>query len=117
MLASATSPPDNRSRFFVNTVTSQKRSSVSRPTNQRNDKLYSSCSINIRSLRIEYKTWSNSARNNCSGASGGRTTRLRVQAAERPIQPRQRPIRHLARRAKRMIKRNSRLRRHIAEHR
>jgi hypothetical protein len=35
-------------------------------------RLYSSCSINIRSLRTEYSTWSSSARNRCSGGIDGR---------------------------------------------
>ena len=45
------------------------------PTNQRNSELYSSCSINIRSLRIEYRTWSSRARESCSGATQGQPVR------------------------------------------
>jgi hypothetical protein len=47
-------------------------SSMPSPTNQRNSKLYSSCSISMRSLRIEYSTCSNNARNKCSGGIDGR---------------------------------------------
>jgi hypothetical protein len=42
-----------RSRFFVNTVGTHTGSSSSNPTNQRNKRLYSSCSISSRSLRME----------------------------------------------------------------
>jgi hypothetical protein len=48
----ATSPSIKRSRFLLNTVGSHTGSSIFRPTNQRNNRLYCSCSINIRSLRI-----------------------------------------------------------------
>jgi hypothetical protein len=41
------------------------------PTNQRNNKLYSSCSTSIRSLRIEYRACNSSARNSRSGAIDG----------------------------------------------
>src|SRR5262249_2880 len=47
-------------------------SSIARPTNQRNSRLYSSCSITIRSLRTEYSTCSTRARNRCSGGIEGR---------------------------------------------
>ena len=43
-----------------------------RPTNHRNSRLYSSCSISIRSLRTVYSTSSNKARSNFSGAIDGR---------------------------------------------
>ena len=49
--AVATSPANSRSRFFVKTVTSHTGASSSRPTNQRNSRLYCSCSIKSRSLR------------------------------------------------------------------
>ena len=38
-----------------------------RPTNHRNSRLYSNCSISIRSLRMVYSTCSNKARSNFSG--------------------------------------------------
>src|SRR6267378_8252136 len=65
--ARAMSPASSRSRFLVNVVGTQTASSIAKPTNQRNSRLYSSCSISIRSLRTEYSTWSSSARNKCSG--------------------------------------------------
>jgi hypothetical protein len=43
----------NRSRFLVKVVGVQISSSMSRPTNQRNSRLYCSCSISGRSLRTE----------------------------------------------------------------
>jgi len=46
-------------------------SSMPIPTNQRNSKLYSSCSISIRSLRTEYSTC-RKARKRCSGGIDGR---------------------------------------------
>src|SRR5437763_7140394 len=49
------------------TVTSQTGSSRLRPTNQRNNRLYSNCSINIRSLRTVYRTCNSNARSNFSG--------------------------------------------------
>src|SRR6516225_6604706 len=61
------SPSSNRSRFLVKVVGAHTRSSMPRPTNQRNSRLYSSCSISIRSLRTEYSTWISNARNRCSG--------------------------------------------------
>src|ERR1019366_9329245 len=64
-----TAPAINRSRFLVNTVTSHTSSSISKPTNQRYSRLYSSCSINCRSERIEYSTISSSARSSRSGAT------------------------------------------------
>ena len=69
---SAISPFSNRSRFLLNTVGTHTGSSMFRPTNQRNSRLYSSCSISIRSLRIVYNTCSSSARNSFSGAIEGR---------------------------------------------
>jgi hypothetical protein len=59
--------------IFRNVVGTQMASSMPRSTNQRNRRLYSS-SISIRSLRTEYSTWSNNARNRCSvGSTGGRS--------------------------------------------
>ena len=49
----ATSPTRRRSRLLVNTVASDTRSSIPRPTNQRNRRLNASCSIGWRSERIE----------------------------------------------------------------
>jgi hypothetical protein len=51
--ASAMSPRSNRSRFFVNTVTSHTGSSMLNPTNHRKRRLYCSCSMSSRSLRTE----------------------------------------------------------------
>jgi hypothetical protein len=59
-------------RFFVNTVTSHTASSTFRPTNHRYSRLYSSCSISIRSLRIVYNTCSSRARRSFSGGMEGR---------------------------------------------
>ena len=42
------------------------------PTNHRNNKLYCSCSISIRSLRTVYNTCISSARSSFSGAIDGR---------------------------------------------
>ena len=42
------------------------------PTNQRNSKLYSNCSISSRSLRTLYSACNSSARNSLSGAIDGR---------------------------------------------
>jgi len=42
----------NRSRFLLNIVGTQTGSSIPKPTNQRNSRLYCSCSINFVSLRI-----------------------------------------------------------------
>ena len=47
-------------------------SPIPSPTNHRNNRLYWSCSISIRSLRTEYSTWSSSARRRCSGGIEGR---------------------------------------------
>src|SRR5215472_18415090 len=47
----AISPSNRRSRFLQKTVVSQTTSSIDSPTNQRNRRLYSSCSINRRSER------------------------------------------------------------------
>jgi hypothetical protein len=58
--------------FLVKVVGAHTASSIARPTNRRNSRLYSSCSITIRSLRTEYSTWSRSARNRCSGGIEGR---------------------------------------------
>ena len=66
------SPSSSRSRFLVKVVGAQTASSMPSPTNHRNSRLYSSCSISIRSLRTEYSTWSNSARSRCSGGIDGR---------------------------------------------
>src|SRR5215472_3094799 len=68
----ATSAFSSRSRFFVNTVTSHTGSSIFSPTNQRNSRLYSNCSINRRSLRTVYSTCKMSARRSFSGGIDGR---------------------------------------------
>src|SRR4029077_5860112 len=47
----AISPSSRRSRFLQNTVASQTGSSADNPTNQRNKRLYSSCSMSCRSER------------------------------------------------------------------
>src|SRR5580700_11990770 len=65
--SSAISPSNKRSRFLVNTVGCHTSSFIDIPTNQRYSRLYSSCSISIRSLRIEYSICSNNARSNRSG--------------------------------------------------
>src|SRR5262249_32761137 len=70
--ASAMSPRSSRSRFLVNTVTSQTGSSMLKPTNQRKRRLYSSCSMSSRSLRTEQRTWRSSARSSFSRATDGR---------------------------------------------
>ena len=69
---SAMSPSKSRSRFLVNTVGTHTASSMFRPTNHRNSRLYSNCSINIRSLRTVYNTCKSNARNNFSGGIDGR---------------------------------------------
>jgi len=56
----------------VKTVGTQTASSIDSPTNHRNNRLYWSCSISSRSLRIEYSACSSSARSNCSGGIDGR---------------------------------------------
>src|SRR5438309_1245460 len=60
-------PPISRSRFFENTVASHTGLSEFKPTNQRNSRLYSICSINGCSLRIEYSACNSSARSSRSG--------------------------------------------------
>jgi len=47
------SPSSSRSRFLLNVVGVQTASSMPSPTNQRNNRLYYSCSISSRSLRTE----------------------------------------------------------------
>src|SRR4051794_11549166 len=68
----ATSALISRSRFLLYTVGTQTASSMFRPTNQRNSRLYCSCSISIRSLRSEYSNCSRSALSSFSGAIEGR---------------------------------------------
>jgi hypothetical protein len=68
----ATSASSSRSRFFVNTVASHTGSSMPSPTNQRNSRLKSSCSMSWRSERTEKNACSSEARSNFSGAIDGR---------------------------------------------
>jgi hypothetical protein len=70
--ACATSPCNSRSRFFEKLVASHTRSLIPSPTNQRNSRLYSSCSTSIRSERTEYNSCNSNARNSCSGGTDGR---------------------------------------------
>jgi hypothetical protein len=69
---SAMSPSKSRSRFLVNTVGTHTVSSMFRPNKPSKEQLYSSCSINIRSLRTVYNTCKSNARNNFSGGIDGR---------------------------------------------
>lgn len=62
----------SRSRFLVKTVGTQTGSSIPRPTNQRNNRLYCICSISCRSERIENRICSRLARIRRSGAIEGR---------------------------------------------
>lgn len=80
----------SESRFFVNTVRTQTRSSMPRPTNQRNSRLYCICSINCRSDRTENRICSRLARISRSGA-----IEIGVQCFELGIQAGQRVIHHL----------------------
>jgi hypothetical protein len=66
------SPSKRRSRFLLKTVGVQTSSSMLRPTNQRNNRLYCSCSISSRSLRTVYSACNNKARSSCSGGTDGR---------------------------------------------
>src|SRR5271165_4202945 len=70
-----TSPASRRSRFLLNTVVSQAASSIPSPTNHRNSRLKSICSISCRSLRIAYSTCNSRARSSCSGGIEGRPRR------------------------------------------
>src|ERR1039458_287367 len=56
-----TSPENRRSRFLAKLVASHACSLSGSPTNQRNSRLYSSCSTGIRSLCTEYSICSKSA--------------------------------------------------------
>jgi hypothetical protein len=49
----AMSPAITRSRLLVNTVTSHTAASIGNPSNQRNSRLSSGCSISCRSERTE----------------------------------------------------------------
>jgi len=62
----------SRSRFLLNTEWFHTVSSMARPTNQRNSRLYWICSTNCRSLRTLYSTCSSMARMSFSGAMLGR---------------------------------------------
>jgi len=62
----------SRSRFLLNTEWFQTVSSMARPTNQRNSRLYWICSTSCRSLRTLYSTCSSMARMSFSGATLGR---------------------------------------------
>ncbi len=62
----------SRSRFLVKTVGTQTASSIPRPTNQRNKRLYCICSINCRSERTENRIWIRLARISRSGGIEGR---------------------------------------------
>src|SRR5438034_794010 len=108
------SPSSNRSRFLVNVVGTHTASSIARPTNQRNSRLYSSCSISIRSLRTEYSTWSSSARNRCSGGIDGRPVFAYIASKPRR-QPPQGLIRHRANHPQRVIGRHALLRRQVTK--
>ena len=85
-----TSPCISRSRFLVNTVASHTASSEFSPINQRYSRLKPICSIGCRSLRMEYRTCSNSARSSFSGAIEGRPRRA-YNASKRPTAPAARP--------------------------
>src|SRR5262249_27643708 len=106
----ATSAFSSRSRFFVNTVTSHTGSSIFSPTNQRNSRLYSHCSINRRSLRTVYRTCKMSARRSFSGGIDGRpiVTCICENARE--------DVSDFPDGSQRMIGRDTLLRRQITEH-
>ena len=57
---------------FENTVGTQTGSSMPRPTNHRNSRLYRICSISCRSERTENRIWIRLARSSLSGAMEGR---------------------------------------------
>src|SRR5690348_16800673 len=110
----AMSPSIKRSRFLVNTVTSQISSSSDSPTNQRNSRLYSSCSISCRSEadRIEGLQQQGSKQ---SLGRDRRPTKPGVQPLEFRRQRRQRLVHNPQDRSQRMILWNPSLAIHITE--
>src|SRR5215831_526060 len=99
------SPRSNRSRFLVNTVTSQTGSSMLKPTNQRKRRLYSSCSMSSRSAPNGVEDLEQQGAQQLLGGDR-RSACLRVQPGKARRELPQHFVAHLADRPQRVVGRN-----------
>jgi hypothetical protein len=78
----------SRCRFFENVLASKLGSTMSIPRNQRNSRLYSSCSHNCRSLRTVYSAIKTIPFSKRSGGTEGRPVSAYIASNKGDISPR-----------------------------